>query len=215
MSYLDLFMSNKGTISSKLSKQIATQLLESNQGIPYEIVELCFYNHHVGKFKNIRSSACKIVELIAEERPEWVSSYLKDLSLVLEVSEAQSKWMIIKTFSYCADLNKGDFKDILNNVLQIFNNDPGLVLMSSCLMYFSSFINIYNASFDSILDEIVKYTSHSKENEFDFFISFFEEVRHLFSSSTKERVYALVNIMKHSSRKITLKRKKKFLDQLR
>ncbi|MBU1119408.1 hypothetical protein KKH43_06010 [Patescibacteria group bacterium] len=99
MTLLDQLEGNKGTVSSALGKSLAKKILAGDKTLLKEAIPLVIYDD-----KNVRSGAAKIVEKVAEERPEFVSPYLDQLKPALNVDEAQTKWMIIHVSGLCASL---------------------------------------------------------------------------------------------------------------
>ncbi|MFH1520054.1 MAG: HEAT repeat domain-containing protein [Candidatus Micrarchaeota archaeon] len=100
MNILNQLQQNKGAVSSKLGKELAEKVLKGDNVILKEAVQLCSFND-----KNVRAGAAKIIEKVAEKKPELVSSYLKELFPALDSPEPQTRWMIIYAFGYCAKLN--------------------------------------------------------------------------------------------------------------
>jgi hypothetical protein len=102
MSILEQLKSNKGTISSALSKRLADDVLNGNTTILKDAIGLSSYCANNINVKNIRSGAAKIVECVAEKKPELVSPFLEQLLPALSVEEPQTRWMAIRTMGYCA-----------------------------------------------------------------------------------------------------------------
>src|SRR3990172_5104634 len=98
MSIFHQLADNKGTVSSALGKQLAKQVLDGDESILREAIELTIFDPKNEKAKNIRGGAAKIVEQVAEKRPELVAVFLADLEPALDVPEPQTRWMIIRTF---------------------------------------------------------------------------------------------------------------------
>jgi len=105
MSIFYALKSNKGTVSSALGKQLAADALAGDHAILTQAVHLSCYDKDNAKAKSIRAGAAKIVELVAEKSPALVAPQLKQLFEALEVTEPQTRWMIIRTFGYCAALD--------------------------------------------------------------------------------------------------------------
>lgn len=100
MPILSQLQVNKGTTSSALGKELAADVLAGNNEILHEAIELV---HHDDK--NVRAGAAKIVEKVAEEKPELVAPSLQNLLPALDQPEFQTRWMIIHVMGLCAELN--------------------------------------------------------------------------------------------------------------
>jgi len=68
MPILNQLQKNKGTLSSALGKSLAEKVLKGEKGILNEAVELINYDD-----KNVRAGAAKIIEIVAEKKPELVA----------------------------------------------------------------------------------------------------------------------------------------------
>ena len=106
MNIFEQLSANKGTVSTTLGKALARDVLENGQAdILRECLRLATYEASDPKARNIRAGAAKVVELVAEKRPELVAPHLKSLLPALWAAEPQTRWMIIRVMGYCAGLN--------------------------------------------------------------------------------------------------------------
>jgi hypothetical protein len=105
MSIFEQLSNNKGTVSSALGKVLAKKALDGQISILLECVDLASYKPSAPNQKHIRSGAAKVIEIVAENRPELVAPYLEKLLPALSVKEPQTRWMIIRTMGFCAHLN--------------------------------------------------------------------------------------------------------------
>ncbi len=135
MSILSQLQNNKGTISSALGKELAAKVLSGSINILNEAINLTTYNIENKKEKNIRSGAAKIVEIVAEKKPELVAPHLESLLPALSVDEPQTKWMTISTMGFCAHLNKNIAIKSIEYAKKYLNNKEGLCLSSSSELY--------------------------------------------------------------------------------
>ena len=113
MNILDALKNNKGTVSSALGKEIATEILQGKFQLIEVIIPLVTYNPHNKPDKNIRAGAAKVVECVAEKQPDLISPYISQLIKALEMEEPQTKWMIFMALGYCAKENENNVKPAL------------------------------------------------------------------------------------------------------
>jgi len=99
MSILSKLQNNKGTVSSSLGKSLGQQVLKGDRDILSEAINIISFDD-----KNVRSGAAKIIETVAEKKPEYVSPYLSRLLPSLEVQEPQTRWVILHVLGLCAKL---------------------------------------------------------------------------------------------------------------
>ena len=119
MSILPQLEKNKGTLSSALGKALAQKALAGDKAILEEAVALLAHES-----KNVRSGAAKIVEQVAERRPEWVAPHGRDLLRALDVPEPQTRWMAIHTLGLCSALDPRSASAALPKARD-FLGDPG------------------------------------------------------------------------------------------
>jgi hypothetical protein len=130
MTLLGQLLENKGTVSSALSKQLAKDTLAGDMSILKEAAQLI---HHDSKV--VRSGAAKIIEKVAEEKPELVSPLLTNLIPALDYEEPQTKWMMIHTFGLCAKLQPGLSREIFDSVLKYLKPVNGTCLRDRSIVY--------------------------------------------------------------------------------
>ena len=130
MSILKQLQNNKGTVSSALGKSLAKEVLKGKISILSEAVQLV-----TSDSKNVRSGAAKIIECVAEERPEMVADYLTDLTPALEFPEPQTRWMITHTFGLCASLKPETAIEIFDKAVSFTDIKHGTCLQDSAITY--------------------------------------------------------------------------------
>jgi len=81
MSIFEQLSNNKGTISSALGKTLAQKVLNGQLDILAECIDLSSYEAEAPAKKHIRSGAAKVVEIVAEKRPELIAPHLKNCCL--------------------------------------------------------------------------------------------------------------------------------------
>ena len=106
MSVFEQLSRNKGTVSTTLGKTLARDVLDKGQSdLLRECIELTVHEPSAPAARHIRAGAAKVVELVAEKRPDLVAPHLASLLPALSVAEPQTRWMIIRVMGYCAKLN--------------------------------------------------------------------------------------------------------------
>jgi hypothetical protein len=197
MTILDDLKNNKGTLSSELSKKLAVEAINGNLKILDEAIELATYFYKNKKEKNVRSGAGKIVECVAEKRPDLVAPKLDDLLLALEVDEPQTRWCIIRTFGFCAQLNKvGSKKGIPFARQYIRDKKEGQL----CLV----------SSADIFLGD---YGQHTRENKNDVFDILIESSGNVIKNEHNWILESIIKLLKHldvNEKKIVLDIAKEF-----
>lgn len=83
----------------------------------------------------MRAGAVKIIEQVAEKKPELVANYLKDLLPALDTPEPQTRWMIIYTFGFCAKLNPSISIKALEKAKEFLNTNSGSCLWDRSILY--------------------------------------------------------------------------------
>lgn len=105
MGLLEKLSNNKGTVSSALGKKLAADVLTGDLELLRDAIPLVLHERKSAKAKGVRAGAAKIVECVAERRPDLVAPFLEDLLPALDVEEPQTKWMVFMTLGYCASLS--------------------------------------------------------------------------------------------------------------
>jgi len=130
MSILSKLQNNKGTVSSSLSKSLAQQVLKGDSDILIEAINLISFED-----KNVRSGAAKIIETVAEKKPEYVSPYLNKLLPSLDVQEPQTRWMILHVLGLCAKLEPQTSIKAIPKAEQFLKENSGMCLWDRSITY--------------------------------------------------------------------------------
>jgi len=130
MTLLEQLMENKGTVSSALGKKLAKEVLEGNPGILAESAKLIHHNS-----KAVRSGAAKIIEKVAEEKPQLVAPLLPDLIPSLDYKEPQTRWMMIHTFGLCARLQPDISRGVFSTAIKYLDPSLGTCLRDRAITY--------------------------------------------------------------------------------
>jgi hypothetical protein len=121
---------NKGTISSKLGKVLAQDVLAGQTGILAEAVDLLSHES-----KQVRAGAAKIIEQVALGDPSLVVPYLPRLLPALDVDEPQTRWMAIHTLGLCAALATSTALQALPKAEAFIDADSGACLWGSTILF--------------------------------------------------------------------------------
>lgn len=130
MAILKQLQKNKGTVSSALGKELAEKVLRGDTKILEESVELVNFND-----RNVRAGAAKIIEKVAEKKPDLVAPYLEKLLPALNAPEPQTRWMIIHAFGYCAKQKPGVAAKALDKAKEFLEADSGACLWDRSILY--------------------------------------------------------------------------------
>ncbi len=129
-SILPKLKANRGTISSKLGKALAEEVLAGELAILEEAVALLAYDD-----KNVRAGAGKIIEQVAVSRPDLVVVYGPQLLAALKLPERQTRWMVIHTLGLCASLDPEIALKALPKAETFIRQKSGACLWGATLKY--------------------------------------------------------------------------------
>ncbi|EKD49705.1 MAG: hypothetical protein ACD_63C00068G0002 [uncultured bacterium] len=73
--------------------------------------------------------------MVAEKKPELVAGLLKNLEPAFDTPEAQTRWMIIRTYGLCAKLNPKIAEEALNKARSFIKEDSGACLWNRTIIY--------------------------------------------------------------------------------
>lgn len=130
MSILTQLEKNKGTISSALGKALAKDVLAGQTEILKEAVDLLAHES-----KWVRAGAAKIIEQVAESKPDWVASFLPRLLPALDAPEPQTRWMVIHTLGLCAALEPSTALKALPKAEAFIEAESGACLWGATVVY--------------------------------------------------------------------------------
>lgn len=214
MSIFNQLKNNKGTISSALGKELAKKVLDGYTGILQEAIDLCIYDLRNDQAKNIRSGAAKIVEIVAEKRPELVSPNIEKLLEALKVKEPQTKWMIIRTMGFCAHLNKKIVEKAIPYAEQYIKKKDGLCLASSADLFLGDIGVLSKKDAEKIFPILKVSISSCLLNEQDWLLETFMKILPNLGEKEKKIVVSFAKKHENSSKKATQSRVKKLMKLL-
>lgn len=131
MTLLQQLKENKGTVSSALGKQLATEVLAGNRDLLFEAMKLIHYDD-----KNVRSGSAKLIEKVAEVSPELVEKHLPDLVGCMKYEEAQTRWMVLHIAGLCAKFQPETSRNFFSEAVKYLGKKHGTVLNDRAITYF-------------------------------------------------------------------------------
>ncbi len=211
MSTLDQLASNKGTVSSALGKVLAQKVLDGQTSILLECIDLACFDPSAPTQKHIRSGAAKVVELVAEKRPDLVAPHLAKLMLALAVTEPQTRWMIIRTMGYCAHLNKAIAQKAIPYAEKYIERKEGLVIASSADLFLGDLGAISQKDARKVFLILERSMDNAIPNEQDWLLEALFKVFQNLTKSEQEKTIKFAERWQNSSRKSTQQRAKRIL----
>jgi len=212
MSVFEQLSENKGTVSSALGKVLAQQVLqESRAGILLECVDLACYEASSPACKHIRSGAAKVVEIVAQERPELVAPYLGKLFPALAVKEPQTRWMIIRVMGFCASLNKPRAHEAIACAAKYIDDKEGLCIASSADLFLGDLGATSKEDAHTVFPVLERSMENPLANEQDWLLEALFKVFPNLGHAEQDRVLKFAERWRHSSRKTTQQRARTIL----
>lgn len=209
MNLISLLKENKGTVSSKLGKELAQQVLSGNSGLLAEAIEYASFDSENAKSKSIRAGAAKIVEKVAEKKPEWVAPYLKKLLPALEMPEPQTRWMIILTFGYCMKYNPDVALKGIEYAKSYIDENLGVCLSGAAHLYLGRAGEISKAKAGDVFPILLNALEKASVNEVDWIIEAFIRISVNLSRTEKELLKNTLRLYRDAPKKSTKKRVEK------
>ncbi|MFH1249915.1 MAG: hypothetical protein V1715_02295 [bacterium] len=208
MTLLEKLSNNKGTVSSALGKEIANTILSGNLALLEDAIPLVCYELRNKKVKHIRSGAAKIVECVAEKRPELITPYLEKLLPSLEVEEPQTKWMVFMTFGYCAEMNPKIAEKALPFAKKYIleKTDGQLCLVGAIDKYLGCFGKTSKENAQKAYELLLESTDNVIMNEHDWIMEGFFDIVEYLDDSKKKIIVEFANDYKEFPRKTTRSR---------
>jgi hypothetical protein len=215
MSTFAQLSTNKGTISSALGKTLAQKVLVEDQtSVLYECIELATYELSKPTSRHIRAGAAKVVEIVAEQKPEFVAPHLEKLMPALSAQEPQTRWMIIRVMGFCAHLNRSAAQEAIPYAEQYIAAKEGLIIASSADLFLGDFGSLSKGDAHRVFPILEHSMETVVSNEQDWLLeALYKLYAHLVKEEQK-KVRAFAEHWQVSSRKSTHQRAQRIL-QLR
>jgi hypothetical protein len=211
MGILALLENNKGTVSSALGKELAAKVLDGETGILREAVGLAVFEPTNHARKSVRSGAAKIVEIVAERRPELVAPFLPRLLAPLSVKEPQTRWMIIRTMGFCAHLDPATARKAIPHAERYIANKEGLCLSSSADLFLGDLGALSKKDASRVFPLLRASMAAMVPNERDWLLESLCTVYPNLGAAERKEATAFARTHEHSERKSTGARARKLL----
>jgi hypothetical protein len=213
MDLIELLRHNKGTVSSQLGKELARRYLAGETAILAEAVGLASFSALSAKEKGIRAGAAKLIECVAEERPEAVAPFLEQLLPALGVKEPQTRWMILRTFGFCAARNPATARKALPFARAAIREkrDGQLCLVSSADLYLGDFGALSPENAAEVYPLLLESVDNVIMNEHDWLIEAFARIAGWLDQEKKAVIRSFADEYRDHPRKTTQERVKKLL----
>jgi len=215
MSILSQLQNNKGTISSTLGKMLAIEVLSGDSAILNEAIDLTTFKAADKKEKNVRAGAAKIVQVVAENRPELVAPYLEKLLPALLVAEPQTRWMIIRTMGFCAHLNKKVALKSIEYAQKYLDNKEGICLSSSAELCLGDIGALSPKDAAAVFPILENASRNAEINEVDWILEAYLKMSKNLGEAERNKVIHFANSNRNDPKKSTHSRVKKLLKQLK
>lgn len=207
MSIFDQLSNNKGTVSSAFGKVLALKVLQENQlDILMECIDLASYEASAPACRHIRSGAAKLVEIVAEKRPELVAPHLGKLLPALSVREPQTRWAILRVMGFCARLNKPVAQAAIPFAEKYINDKEGLCLASSTDLFLGDLGAISPADAQRVFPLLELSMENLVENEQDWLLEALCKLFQNLDQSGQAEALKFAERWQYSSRKSTRQR---------
>ena len=212
MSIFEKLSKNKGTVSSALGKELAQKVLQDGEiDILIECIGLVTYEISNAKVKNIRAGAAKVVEIVAEKRPELVATHLEDIFPALSVKEAQTRWMTMRTMGFCAHLNRVVAEKAIEYAKKYIAEKEGLIIASSADLFLGDYGSLSKEAATTVFP-ILEYSMDTvMTNEQDWLLETLYKMYPNLGEREREVVLKFAEEWQHFERKSTQKRARRIL----
>jgi hypothetical protein len=214
MEIFELLKNNKGTTSSTLGKDLAIKVLNGDISILHEAIKYVSYDLENEKSKSIRAGAAKIIEKVAEKKPELVAKELNKLKPALKAPEPQTRWMLMQTFGFCAKLNPEASISAINHAKQYLTENAGICLTGAVHLYLGRIGATSNKTANEVLMILDDSLKSASENEVDWILEGFLSIIDNIDSDSKIIIQKNAELCLDSKKKSTQKRAQKILKRI-
>ena len=212
MSVFEQLSTNKGTVSSALGKTLAQKVLQEGQTeILTECIALSSFEASNVASKHIRSGAAKVVEIVAEKRPDLVAHHLESLLPTLSVSEPQTRWMVIRVMGFCAHLNKPIAQKAIAYAEKYIDAKEGLCIASSADLFLGDFGALSKQAAQKVFPTLEYSMDKAIANEQDWLLEALFKVFPNLEKAEQETALKFAERWQYSPRKSTQQRARMIL----
>lgn len=197
MEIFELLKANKGTVSSALGKELGAKVLRGDLSILEQAMDYVVFNLNDEKSKGIRAGAAKIIEVVAEKKPELIAQNLNKLKPALNAPEPQTRWMLMYVFGFCAKLNPVDSISVMDYAKRYLTENAGVCLSGAVHQYLGRIGATSEKTAMAVLPILDDSLKIASENEIDWIL---------------EGFYCIINELKHDSLTIIKRNAEIYLD---
>lgn len=208
---LEKLRNNKGTISSKLGKELAEEVLNGNESILKDAVKLVSYELESIKEKHIRAGAAKILEKVSEKRPEMVTPYLAEIFDAFEANEPQTRWMLMMTYGYCAELDSSFVAKAIDYAKLFISQHSGVCLSGAAEIYLGKIGATSEENAQKVYPILLDAYDTAEINEVDWIFEALMLITPYLTDEQRKEVYSCASDYQHASKKSTQKRREKLM----
>lgn len=214
MGIFELLKSNKGTVSSVLGKELAQKVLDGDTDILTEAIQLAVYDCENTASKAIRAGAAKIIEKVAEKKPELVADKLELLKPAFEVKEPQTRWMMLQVFGYCAKINPLVAESVMRYARPFLKEKAGVCLSGSVHLYLGRIGATSECHANQVLPILDDAYQDALESEVDWILEAYINIVGLLCDEARLLVKNSAELQLAAKKKSTQNRAKKLLRKL-
>ena len=211
---LDRLSTNQGTVSSALGKELAQSVLNGNLDILTDAIKLSSYEPENIKSKSIRAGAAKIIEKVAEKKPELVAPHLDKLIPALNMPEPQTRWMIIMAFGNCVKENPKIALQGIDYAKAYIKENKGVCLSGAAHVYLGQAGAHSKNKAEEILPVLLDALKDASVNEVDWIIEAFNNICDNLSKPDKEVILNYAKEYLDAPKKSTIKRVEKLMKKI-
>jgi hypothetical protein len=212
MNTFERLSKNKGTVSSALGKSLAREVLNAGRhDILLECIDLVTYESSAAGSRHIRAGAAKVIEVVAEEKPELVAPHLGRLLPALSVQEPQTRWAIIRVMGFCAHLNRPVAQKAIAFAEKYLSSKEGLVIASSADLFLGDFGSLSRKDAAAIFPILERSMKNVVTNEQDWLLESLLKVFPNLGKAAQDQAIKFAKRWQSASRKSTQQRAHKIL----
>jgi len=214
MDLLEQLKCNKGTVSSALGKELALEVLNGDKTLLEQAIDLVTYDLENQNAKGIRAGAAKILEKVAEKRPDLLANQLDKLEPALTVKEPQTRWMLMQVFGYCAKLNPGSSKSVLPHATRYLTENAGVCLSGAVYLYLGRIGSTSAETANTVLPILDDALKTASENEIDWILEGFLNILDNVDPGSKQLITRSAEIQTDAKKKSTRNRAMKIIEKI-
>lgn len=211
MNLLNKLQKNKGTVSSALGKELAKAALNGEYNLISEAAELLVYEPDNIKAKNVRAGAAKIIEKIAEEKPDLVTPHFDKLISALEMPEPQTKWMAIRTIGFLAKLKPESARKAIPYAKKFYAMKAGVCLSGATSDYLGRLGAISAKEAKMVFPLLENALNNAETNEVDWVLEAYLRMFLILEEKYKTTIVNYARKYLKAPKKSTIKRAEKII----